>query len=923
MFNAPGRGSRWGCFDWILLAFVVGSVLLVSDSRPGQRGYNDALMMAGFWLVIGSLLFALRRGWIQHLIAAQNLRGQQDHIERKKAEAEEKQLRSTSNGSTADGTSVRLLIGKSEHVVSEAQHFRILVPADTKWSSTQALGFIRAVVERFSRNVPQLSIVARHGSITWEIAVSVDIDEAARQRMEAAAQSYYPGAVVKLVPRADFVGQPYRRYHIFQARYQMDFQQAKSVHTIKREDPLASVVQAICGLREGECLRYTIQVLPPMRLGQEVIRDILTMSAREAGYAPMVGGRNFRTAEHAAGSMIGAAISWTTQTINLGNTRLWRFPQHETEQYMQKLTQPLLPTNIILQMDTPNEKRLSILEDILSSVYSLSSGEEITIGRGYTSPTLRIETFEDFFEKTALHYLIDLAPKRRGEPDATTPYHFIFTSDELATVWHLPHQYMEVEEIHWAAPPPPSTLTAQNTAKRVVIGRVDDLVVSVLPQDLRHHAFISGQTGTGKSNLLHHLVHQFIANGQGCTVLDPHGTLIQRIIEASIQGRFTHKILLLDLNKEDHPIPLNIFRVPEGVSSKFAFNMALWVMKAVYKRSWSESQMETTVRNTLELVLTDPEATPQDMQRVLTNHNYRLMRLQQALRRGLSTSAEGWWKDQFEAESAHGKREKARSTLNRLRVFTDGTLELMTCHPRGLDFRKLIQEGYIILVNVSGDDVMSDIENLGTILFAQLFLHSVSLGLHPDDLPPRHYLVIDETHRFITTPLNEMLSTARKYGLSLLMADQWLGQLDEDTRKAIVNNKGTTISFAASEEEAPTVARLYQPKVTVDDLIHQDIGQAAVKTRFQGKNLSAFQLTTFSPLSALPEEQRTTWDALWQQTVKKLDLLPAHEVRQWLRIRYKSEATAPQDNGAVQPSQEAATDVEIFESLPTEPDEKG
>jgi hypothetical protein len=335
--------------------------------------------------------------------------------------------------------------------------------------------------------------------------------------------------------------------------------------------------------------------------------------------------------------------------------------------------------------------------------------------------------------------------------------------------------------------------------------------------------------------------------------------------------------------------------------------------------------METVIRRTLELVLTDPEATPLDMQRVLKNDNYRRKRFKTALDSGLlSTAAEMWWDEEYDSISSSAKENKARSTLNRLITFLEGSIELMTCHPKGLDFRQLIDDGYILLVNLKGDEIASEIGALGAILFAQLYMASYSLGEIAGDAPPRYYLIIDETHTFITTALETMFSEARKYGLSLVMVDQWIGQLDKGTQNAIVNNRGTTISFRASEKEAPSTALLYEPEVTTDDLVKQRVGQAAIKTLSRGETLPAFQVQTPRPLQRIQDDAlRVTWDSLWQQTIKTLDLMPAEEVRRWIRERYRSKAKDAQNNNTPSPQKVDETDIEVVADNENETPDSG
>lgn len=876
-------------------------------------GDGTGMLFILFWTAIFGPIFALRRGWIQRWLAAKKQEELNARLNEKKRKAERSQKTSRTApliSEPSQDSSAQTSNGLE--TVNEGV-FVIKVLPTTKWSPTQAVGLVRALVEKAAGHLLELSIVATQEGVHWEIYF---LDEkGSRANLESVSntvQTYYPEAEVTRGSAIKLEGKRYRKFALFAPRTQYYFGRALSAHDIRGDDPLTSVILAIGNLREGETMRYTVLLSPPFRHSEKEIINLLTVSARDV-QTPTVhlGGMNSYGA--IVGSIIGNAVSWGAQEYNLRTNRLDRFSPQETERYLQKLTQPLMSVSVWLSMDSPDKARLEALDDAVSAPLSLS-GEEVGLASGYTSAVLEVVDSASWLNTSPTTYLLNLAPAHEGDADASLPYIFNLTSDEAAALWHLPHEKTG-GGVLWPEPPVPLELIVKDDeAERLVIGSVwrgeKEQRVGILRRDLRSHAFVSGATGTGKSNLLHHFVHQLIQTGQGFVVLDPHELLIKDIIQSSVSAGHTDRLLLLDFNRTGYPIPLNPFRTPQEVSYKYAYNVVLWIMKTVYKSQWSVTQMETVIRRTLELVLTDPEATPMDIQRVLTNDNYRQMRLKQALaERRLSIAAEKWWTDEFSNLSGSARQTKSASTLNRLNTFLDGHIEMMTCHPRSLDFKQLIQNNKMVLVNLKGDEVAAEVGSLGAILFAQIYMAAYSLGEIAGDAPPRYYLIIDETHTFVTTALDRMLSESRKYGLSLILSDQWLGQLDDDTRRSIINNKGTTISFAASEDEAPTMSRLYKPHLTETDLINQNIGQAAVRTRYQGKVLPAFRLQTPPPLKALPEDQMVTVHNLWEKTRRELELMEASAVRSWIQKKYHSKANpdtnANSKSGTTLPDQTA------------------
>jgi type IV secretory pathway VirB4 component len=161
--------------------------------------------------------------------------------------------------------------------------------------------------------------------------------------------------------------------------------------------------------------------------------------------------------------------------------------------------------------------------------------------------------------------------------------------------------------------------------------------------DRKYHAYITGQTGTGKSTLLHNLIHHDIQSGQGVGVIDPHGSLIQKVLKTSIDTNRLDDVVYLRCADAAYPVPLNPFRTPPDVKAEAIFNTVLWMLKSIYKASWSESRMETVIRNILQVVLSDPEATPLDIQELVSNHNYRRRVLKTADNK-LSSSSKNFWR---------------------------------------------------------------------------------------------------------------------------------------------------------------------------------------------------------------------------------------------------------------------------------------
>jgi hypothetical protein len=577
-----------------------------------------------------------------------------------------------------------------------------------------------------------------------------------------------------------------------------------------------------------------------------------------------------------------------------------RFTEKETQRYLQMLSQPLVECFVSIAMDSPDTDRLASLENMVGTVEQLTSGTDMQLSSHgmYTSPVIPIEDELDYFSKSPIQYLLDLMPDKPGDLDGTLPYSLHLTIDELAALWHLPSTLFEGSGIPILRPSVlPEPLLDPNPKTAVILGTTGGRQVGIHKQDLNMHLFISGMQGQGKSTVLANLAQQLIRDGEGVAIIDPHQKLINSVIAGAIDKQAAKRTILLEASDREYPIPLNPMRATPGMTKEALLSSLMWMIKALYASNWSEGQMERMFRNILQVVITDPEATPLDIQKLVDDPNYRRRALaanKKSMGR-LPRSLIDFW-DNFEGQSDSVQRERTNPVLNRLGVFLDGQAELMMSHPFGLDFRTLINDKKVVLLDLGGESLLSDANEIGSIFFAMLFFHAYALGQLEDGAPPRYYVILDETHRFLRAPIQQMFSEARKYGLAIIMVDQWLGQLDEHAREGIINNRVNTLSFKLAPAEARASTKLYEPYVTTDDIIKQGKGEAAAAMVYHGQTMPAFQLKTLPPLKGrFNVQQRRAAAKLAIPSILfspdptlKPKVMTVAEIDGWLEQRYTS-----------------------------------
>lgn len=426
----------------------------------------------------------------------------------------------------------------------------------------------------------------------------------------------------------------------------------------------------------------------------------------------------------------------------------------------------------------------------------------------------------------------------------------ILSANEVAALWHLPNEKCDVPGITWTPgvkSPLPAAVSEQTEGIKIGENRYQKRTQDVWLGygDRVTHVNIIGKTRTGKSTLMHHLVHKDIASGKGVAVIDPHGVLVDNILARSIPKRREKDVVLFDISDEEYPIGINLLSGPENLSSGMISGQALAVIRKIFADNWSSSRMEDALHAALMAATAIDGATIQSIPKLFYNSGYRA----EALQSVRDPIALEFWYDEFEPLSAAHQREFARPITHRLRKFyRNDTIRPVICQPSSLDFSSIIEEQKIFLAKLGGiPDI--DAETLGALLISKFQMAAMSRGaISPQD-SNEYYLHIDEVQNFVTTSLAQMFSEAGKFGLRLVVANQYLKQLEGATLEAVMGNVGTTIIFRVGPKDAGALAQFVAPVHSSEDLINLDRFQAIVKMQADGKTLPAFNISTLKPMT--------------------------------------------------------------------------
>jgi type IV secretory pathway TraG/TraD family ATPase VirD4 len=334
--------------------------------------------------------------------------------------------------------------------------------------------------------------------------------------------------------------------------------------------------------------------------------------------------------------------------------------------------------------------------------------------------------------------------------------------------------------------------------------------------DRLSHVYIIGKTGTGKSSLLENFVLQDLHRGEGFTLIDPHGDLVERIARSVPKSR-QKDIVYFDPSDPTQPYGYNPLKRVQPDKRALAASGIMEVFRKTWgERAWGQ-RMEHILRNTLLLLLEQPEATLNDVLTLFRDKQYR----EAAARNCRNAQVRDFWLLEFPKYSRFAA-EAAAPIQSKVSAFlSDPTLcRVLTNPKKPLHIRKLMDDGKILLVNLSKGKLGEDSAALlGGLLVTTIGLAAFSRADIPEWERRPHWLYMDEFQSFTTLSLANMLSELRKYKVGMTLAHQYLHQLDPDIRHAVLGNAGTLISFRLGAQDARYIALEFEPVFHSTDLI--------------------------------------------------------------------------------------------------------
>jgi hypothetical protein len=352
----------------------------------------------------------------------------------------------------------------------------------------------------------------------------------------------------------------------------------------------------------------------------------------------------------------------------------------------------------------------------------------------------------------------------------------------------------------------------------IYIGRTKwrdlDKPFGLWPADRRAHMYVIGKTGTGKSSLLEAMIRQDVVAGNGLALFDPHGDLAERLNDWVPEER-RQDVIYLNVPDPEQPFGFNPLENVPPLRRSLAANGIVETLKKLFDDAWG-IRLEYILRNALLLLLEQPQATLADVVRLFHDKDFR----KGAAERVENEQVKRFWLTEFEKYGRH-RSEAVTPIENKLgSLLVDPFVSRILTIPKStFDPREAMDSGKVLLVNIA----KGRIGEAPAMLFGGLLVTMLGLsGLARADAPQaerRDFLMyLDEFQTFTTLALVNMLAELRKYGVGLVLANQFLDQIDAEVRNAILGNVGTLVVFRVGAMDAQKLVKELWPELDFYEL---------------------------------------------------------------------------------------------------------
>lgn len=456
-------------------------------------------------------------------------------------------------------------------------------------------------------------------------------------------------------------------------------------------------------------------------------------------------------------------------------------PARTLEAVETKVAKPGFETSIRVVVVAPSEDVAKAHLTNISSSFEQFSGEL----NGFKGRKVRQKGafIEDFLYR--YHPMINIGGNKVS----------VLNTEELATIFHFPNKQITTPHIYWIyskTAPAPANIPQEGLYMGMSVYRGVKRPVYFAEEDRMRHTYIIGRTGTGKSELLKDMIMQDIRAGRGLCFMDPHGDAVESILKM-IPPERAEDVIYFNPGDTERPVGINLLEAKTEDQKHFVATSVINLMYKLfdpYKTGIVGPRFEHSVRNAILTALVEPGSTFVEIMKILENPGGPY--LQRFLPKVTDPMVRSFWEEQISHTSEFHKSETLDYIVSKFGRFVTNRMmrNIIGQSQSSFDFRRVMDEGKILLINLAKGEIGEENSNfLGLILVPRILMAAMSRQDVPEEQRRDFYLYVDEFQNFATPDFAVILSEARKYRLGLCVANQFIGQVEEEVKKRYLRQR--------------------------------------------------------------------------------------------------------------------------------------
>gem|GEM_PF-248584 len=412
-------------------------------------------------------------------------------------------------------------------------------------------------------------------------------------------------------------------------------------------------------------------------------------------------------------------------------------------------------------------------------------------------------------------------------------------------------------------------------------------------RDRTRHMYVIGKSGVGKSTLLENMAIQDIAHGEGVAVLDPHGSFAEKMLDYIPNDRIKDVIYLAPFDT-NYPISFNVLEDVGADKRHFVASGLMSTFKKIWVDAWS-ARMEYILNNILLALLEYPGATLLGVNRMLSDKTFR----NKVVATCTDPGVKAFWVEEFAKYGERYMQEAGAAIQNKIGQFTANPLirNIIGQPKSSFDIRTAMDEQKILIINLSKGRIgEQNTSLLGSMIITKIYLAAMSRAdATPERMGqlPNFYFYVDEFQSFANESFANILSEARKYKLALIIAHQYVAQMEESVRDAVFGNVGTSISFRVGPLDAELLEKVYAPQFMANDIINLGMAQIYLSLMINDMGSAPFSARTLPPL---PRPTITYRNDVIEWT-REAYAIPKETVETNIKDWYAEDADTGEDTG--------------------------